>query len=984
MRRWRELTIAICLQLLVVCAADAAPNLVPNPGMEQLDAGVPRGWTVRSTTDGNVLRVFSDAAQRHDDERSLRVEVLQQTQWSSYVGTDVAVKPHTVYTASAWVKQSEPGVAVLNMKSTDMRTDIASGGSPFGEWNRASVVFDSGEFDRMRLLLRTSFRPPKSVSWWDDVSLVEGEIRYPRRNPRMTLKAAPRRVPELVGGCWPSERIIYRDECLGMEVWRMTDHPGLDWHRYYDVSPWSPDGMYIAFYAARPGGSGVWLMNADGGRIRPLRLPPELSRMRSPMWAPRGHLLYVGGENVVAIDVDSGAHRVVTHHEPEMTCSDIDVSADGKWLAYGQFEGSMWLASTDGTVQRKLMEGGIDHYRFVTPDGSKLVCNDDGDTKMWMINADGSGRHLLIDRRFSHPDRTPDFKTMTFVEWAQGEGHRIGAIDMDGTNERVLVRAPFVHQSVSNDGRWIVGDSGYAGNGPATVGVASIAGQWYQWLAYHDSVFAASRGSRHPAAQSTHPHPYFSPDDTKFVFNSGLTWTNSEMLVLVFQAPAPPVEARQAGLQLSWQPPTRAKELRGYNVYGANTGAMDYELLTKSPVRKLSFHPTKFRHHAVTAVEHSGLESLPAFTSAAPTRWYEIEALCEPNADLRPDGRASGSWAVLAEGGGIAVQVPDTSSAHIWLRARAPEAAKLVVRRPSETATIELRREWTWHQLTAVRGGVVRLGPTQGPCYLDQLLLTDQPELVPTGPARLNAVAPPPPHSLQAAGVTRYEADLTWAHPAHGTVHHFAVYRSTEPDLVASNRTIVGTPASAATATFHDWGLEPGTRYYYKVTAIDRWWNESEAAGLHIRTTSGEPAILRLEAEAAHIVNGCEIVSDATAQGGKYVRTLAGDVAADARLRFEVRVPAASEYVLWGCACGPDGVSDSFFVSIDGRKRALWDVDWREWRWAMVGDRTGGTPVLWHLTPGKHTVEVERREAGARLDAIILTNDLRFDPRLDT
>jgi len=86
---------------------------------------------------------------------------------------------------------------------------------------------------------------------------------------------------------------------------------------------------------------------------------------------------------------------------------------------------------------------------------------------------------------------------------------------------------------------------------------------------------------------------------------------------------------------------------------------------------------------------------------------------------------------------------------------------------------------------------------------------------------------------------------------------------------------------------------------------------------------------------------------------------------------------------------GANDTSDSFVVSVDGASQDIYDVAegrWTAaWQWTAVNGRGGGAPAsisprLFYLTAGKHTLKFDGREAGTRLDQILITNDLQSTP----
>ena len=50
------------------------------------------------------------------------------------------------------------------------------------------------------------------------------------------------------------------------------------------------------------------------------------------------------------------------------------------------------------------------------------------------------------------------------------------------------------------------------------------------------------------------------------------------------------------------------------------------------------------------------------------------------------------------------------------------------------------------------------------------------------------------------------------------------------------------------------------------------------------------------------------------------------------------------------------------------------------WHWDQVNDRTGPDPVKFTLPSGVHTIRVELREDGTKLDKLLLTNSVAFVP----
>ena len=130
-----------------------------------------------------------------------------------------------------------------------------------------------------------------------------------------------------------------------------------------------------------------------------------------------------------------------------------------------------------------------------------------------------------------------------------------------------------------------------------------------------------------------------------------------------------------------------------------------------------------------------------------------------------------------------------------------------------------------------------------------------------------------------------------------------------------------------------------------------------------------------------------QTAADTTASNGRYLwaPNTAPDQGAPGPIMatYRVTITQPGEYVLWGRAMAPNGGDDSFFVQVDGGTDNLWDVtNSAGWSWDRVSHRGGGTiaspqvnPVRFTLGAGVHTIRIKQREAGTRLDKLLLTSD---------
>jgi hypothetical protein len=165
----------------------------------------------------------------------------------------------------------------------------------------------------------------------------------------------------------------------------------------------------------------------------------------------------------------------------------------------------------------------------------------------------------------------------------------------------------------------------------------------------------------------------------------------------------------------------------------------------------------------------------------------------------------------------------------------------------------------------------------------------------------------------------------------------------------------------------------------------------SSAVSMNVSNAAQPPAPptgvrIVLEAESAALVTPMRKRSDNGASNGLYVSTNTANLG---QANFNVTIPSDGTYVIWGRVVGASDSSDSFFVSVDWTNKDIYDIaegKWSgSWQWSVVNGRGGGAPAsisprMFYLTAGQHTITFEGREAGARLDQILITNDLTYVP----
>lgn len=138
----------------------------------------------------------------------------------------------------------------------------------------------------------------------------------------------------------------------------------------------------IAFVSDRDGDNEIFLMNADGSEV--IQLTDNWSNDTAPAWSP-----------------------------------------DGEWIAFGSDRDgfpNIYIMDAVGDDQQQLTffesEQYFDTHITWSPDGQKIAFNMSGSSKLFLMNADGSGLQELVSEG-SHPSWSPDGRYIAFTQFIQ-------------------------------------------------------------------------------------------------------------------------------------------------------------------------------------------------------------------------------------------------------------------------------------------------------------------------------------------------------------------------------------------------------------------------------------------------------------------------------------------------------------------------------------------------------------------------------------
>jgi Tol biopolymer transport system component len=241
-----------------------------------------------------------------------------------------------------------------------------------------------------------------------------------------------------------------------------------------NVATAGPRGM-LAFHADPQGDSGLYLMHADGSRVR--LLSPTLAGHPFSEWSPDGgRLAFLSGSHgegtlhVVTV-AGAGEHPVGSHR-----VRSYDWSPSGKELVYESVDGVIWTARADGKGRpRRLARGAAPDW---SPDGAWIAYFAGRRNKTDVFKVAVKDRRVV--RFTTHPgfDHSPQWSPggdlVAFVSERDGNTELYVA-SATGGRDRRLTRDPAPDESFSwaPDGSRLVYVSYRDGADPLSIGIGN-------------------------------------------------------------------------------------------------------------------------------------------------------------------------------------------------------------------------------------------------------------------------------------------------------------------------------------------------------------------------------------------------------------------------------------------------------------------------------------------------------------------------------
>lgn len=282
------------------------------------------------------------------------------------------------------------------------------------------------------------------------------------------------------------------------------------------------------------------------------------------------------------------------------------------------------------------------------------------------------------------------------------------------------------------------------------------------------------------------------------------------------------------GVKLSWEA-VKDKDLAGYNLYRSEEWSGDYKKINKiliPPEPSPSYIdrkalPGKFYYYQVTAVDSSGSESSPSVRKAG--IFKNLRAPLPPQ-QVRAEALEDGilvSWTSANE--------PDVKGYYVF-RAEgwddkpvqiSPLLSKDTTSYIDKSSYLNSKGTY-WYMIKTINTTGLT-GPFSVPAVVSPIKISP----------------PEPPLGLYShveLGLIR----LFWKGAEDSTVVGYKVYKKISPE--GEFELITEKSLSPFTLSYEDRGVEPGKVYFYYVTALDRWGNESKP-GMVLRISMPLPLL---------------------------------------------------------------------------------------------------------------------------------------------
>ena len=345
-----------------------------------------------------------------------------------------------------------------------------------------------------------------------------------------------------------AEFIPFTDEETGAEIIQLTSFPTLNIHPYFHANSFTPDSRSLIFFSLaenrRGGGLDIYKVDVDGNRLMRLtdaREAARLGRYAGAVLSRDGEFAYycTRGE-LRRLHVQSCEDETVGSIPGVVGNGLGSVSVqDDRYICDARLEDGTCAIlhyRTDGSGAGVLYQSAapLIHVQFDLADSEDII--------FWTTDPDGGANETYAISHIKADGSSPRVVYRNELDGVPSAGHfmwlgrskeiianllpahwAIVRIRLDGSEPEVIADGEhFWHSASSAEGGWIVSDT----LGPDTgLKLVNVATGRYATLCQSQSA--------NGKPDWTHPHPSFSPDGRRVVYNSDRTGIPQVHLVKV-------------------------------------------------------------------------------------------------------------------------------------------------------------------------------------------------------------------------------------------------------------------------------------------------------------------------------------------------------------------------------------------------------------------------------------------------------------------
>ena len=332
------------------------------------------------------------------------------------------------------------------------------------------------------------------------------------------------------GKTYGYEAIEFVDPHTGAETLQLTSNPTTSSTLYFENVNFTPDSKTLVFLsrrsASRDAPNDLYRVDADGRNLVQLT---QHEYLHGACMAIDGTRAFLGaGTELRSVDLETFREEVLAHVDGADSVGNPSV---GGPFVFGR----VGLPNNHSSIIRvHLQTGKLETIR----DGKRIGHLNASRTGTWVgwletaetneynaqtwyvMKSDGTGNRRWSVQNWAHSSWVGNTDRMQGTLLPPGHGITWASPEEQGWT--VIAQGPyFWHSSASLDAEWIVADTNWPDVGLQLVHVPT--GR-FQGLC-----LSQASNSNHPA----HPHPCFSPDGTKVLYNSDRTGINQVYLVTV-------------------------------------------------------------------------------------------------------------------------------------------------------------------------------------------------------------------------------------------------------------------------------------------------------------------------------------------------------------------------------------------------------------------------------------------------------------------